>query len=93
MGSALRQDADEGLKLNAGKTTCDVAVVNISHENGDCDRGIANGLIVSLQSDGPAPCRCKMGINILNHFATVQLRTGNQRKNANLPVRVGFLHV
>jgi hypothetical protein len=47
----------------------DEVVVSSSHNNGDCGRGIANGLIISLQSDRPAPYRCNMVSSIPNTFA------------------------
>jgi hypothetical protein len=43
--------------------------VSSSHKNGHWGRGIANGLIVSLQSDGPGPYRYDMVNDISNTFA------------------------
>lgn len=45
-----------------------VVVVSSSHKSGHCGRDIANGLIVSLQSDGLATYRYDMVNEISNTF-------------------------
>ena len=47
----------------------DEVVVSSSHKNGHWGRGMANGLIVSLQSDGPGSYRYDMVNDISNTFA------------------------
>jgi hypothetical protein len=60
--------------------------VSSSHNNGDCGRRIANELIISLQSDRPAPYRCSMVSSIPNTFA------GGREINASRQIfRVGWI--
>ena len=64
----------------------DEVVVSCSHKNGHCGKGIANGLTVSLQSDGPAPCRYNMVSNIPSNLA------GEKEINARIRIfRVGWI--